>query len=61
MYPKIIDLYDAYLHQSLDRRTFLNKLAVLAGGTAAAYALLPLLEKNHARADIIPNRPSAAS
>lgn len=54
MYSKIIDLYDAYLHQSLDRRTFLNKLAVLAGGTAAAYALLPLLEKNHARADIIP-------
>jgi len=54
MYSKIIDLYDAYLHQSLDRRTFLNKLAVLAGGTAAASALLPLLEKNHARADIIP-------
>ncbi len=54
MDPKIIDLYDAYLHQSLDRRTFLNKLAVLAGGTAAALALLPLLERNHARADIIP-------
>lgn len=54
MYSKIIDLYGAYLHQSLDRRTFLNKLAVLAGGTAAAYALLPLLEKNHARAAIIP-------
>jgi len=54
MDPKIIDLYDAYLHQSLDRRTFLNKLAVLAGGTAAVYALLPLLEKNHAKADIIP-------
>jgi len=54
MDPKIIALYDAYLHQSLDRRTFLNKLAVLAGGTAAAYALLPLLERNHAKADIIP-------
>jgi carboxymethylenebutenolidase len=54
MDPKIIDLYDAYLYQSLDRRTFLNKLAVLAGGTAAAFALLPLLEKNLAKADIIP-------
>jgi carboxymethylenebutenolidase len=49
---KIIDLYDAYLDRSLDRRTFLSKLAVLAGGTAA-FALLPLLEKNYARADII--------
>ena len=54
MDPKIIDLYDDYLHQSLDRRTFLSKLAVLAGGTAAAYALLPLLGRNHANADIIP-------
>ena len=53
MDPKIIDLYDAYLHQSLNRRTFLNKLAVLAGGTTAAFALLPLLERNHARAEII--------
>ena len=34
MHPKIIDLYDAYLYQSLDRRTFFKKLAVLAGGTA---------------------------
>ena len=54
MDPKIIDLYDAYRRQSLDRRTFLKRLAVLAGGTAAAYALLPLLERNPARADIIP-------
>ena len=54
MDPKIIDLYDAYLQLSLDRRTFFKKLTVLVGGTAAAYALLPLLEKNHARADIIP-------
>jgi carboxymethylenebutenolidase len=53
MDTKIIHLYDEYLHQSLDRRTFLRKLAVLAGGTAAAFALLPLLEKNYARADII--------
>ena len=54
MDSKIIDLYNAYLHRSLDRRTFLNKLAALAGGTAAAFALLPLLDRNHARAEIIP-------
>jgi len=54
MDPKIIDLYDKYVRESVDRREFLKKLAVLAGGTAAAYALLPLLEGSHAGADIVP-------
>ena len=54
MDPKIIDLFDDYLHKSLDRREFLNKLALLAGGTAAAFALLPLLERNHVGAEIVP-------
>ena len=54
MDPKIIDLYNEYVHESMDRREFLKKLAVLAGGTATAYALLPSLEGNHARADIVP-------
>ena len=58
MDPKIFDLYDEYLHQSLDRRTFLSKLTVLAGSTAAAYALLPLLGRNHANAEIIPKNDS---
>jgi len=51
---KIIDLYDEYTHGLLDRREFLKKLAVLAGGIAAADALLPLLELNYARAEVVP-------
>jgi len=49
----IVDLYDAYTHSALDRREFLNRLAVLAGGTAAAQLLLPLLESNYARAAVV--------
>jgi carboxymethylenebutenolidase len=37
----------------LDRREFLKKLAVVAGGTAAANALLPLLERNSAGAQVV--------
>ena len=54
MDKKIVDLYDEYIHESLDRREFLKKLAILAGGTAAAHALLPLLENNYAKAEVIP-------
>lgn len=54
MGQKIIDLYDEYTHGLLDRREFLKKLAVLAGGMAAAQALLPLLELNYAQAEVVP-------
>jgi carboxymethylenebutenolidase len=50
----IIDLYDEYTHAPLDRRVFLKQLASLAGSTAAAYALLPLLENNYAHAALVP-------
>ena len=53
MDPKIIALYDEYTHAPLPRRTFLERLATLAGGTAAAYALLPMLENDYARAAIV--------
>jgi len=53
MDQKIIDLYDEYIHELLDRREFLKQLAILAGGTAAANALLPLLENNYARAEVV--------
>ena len=53
MYQKIIDLYDEYDEGLLDRRDFLKKLAILAGGTAAAYTLLPLLENDYARAGAV--------
>ena len=54
MRQDIIDLYDAYTHERLDRRIFMDRLAKLAGGSAAAAALLPLLRANHAKAAIVP-------
>jgi len=53
MDPRIIRLYDEYTHAPLDRRVFLERLTVLAGGTAAATALLPVLENNYAQAAIV--------
>lgn len=59
---RIIALYDEYTHAPLDRRIFLERLAKLAGGTAAAFALLPLLENNYAHAEMVPaNDPSLTS
>jgi carboxymethylenebutenolidase len=48
MDQKAIDLYNEYIHGELPRRAFLKKLAGIAGGAAAASALLPLLEPNYA-------------
>jgi carboxymethylenebutenolidase len=53
MDQKIIDLYDEYTHTPLDRRVFLARLAQLTGSTAAAIALVPLLEANQARAALV--------
>jgi carboxymethylenebutenolidase len=50
---KIIDLYDEYTHGSMNRRSFLERLAQLAGGSAAALALLPVLENDYALAQKI--------
>ena len=36
MRQEIIDLYDDYTHERVGRRVFMDRLAVLAGGTAAA-------------------------
>ena len=44
MDQRIINLYDEYTHKPLSRQVFLKQLAILAGGTAAAMSLLPLLE-----------------
>lgn len=54
MNQRIIDLYDEYTHGPLDRRVFLARLAQMVGGTAAALALVPLLEANQARAALVP-------
>ena len=51
---KIVNLFHKYVQGLLDRREFLKRLSIMAGGVVAAQALLPLLENNHARAEIIP-------
>jgi carboxymethylenebutenolidase len=49
----MIQLYDDYTHLTLDRRRFFDHLTRVAGGTAAAYTLLPLLENNYAEAAMV--------
>jgi carboxymethylenebutenolidase len=57
MNQHIIDLYDEYTHAPLDRRVFLARLTRLVGSTAAALALVPILEVNQARVHREPCRP----
>jgi carboxymethylenebutenolidase len=54
MEKKCTDLYEDYLEGLLDRREFLTRLAIIAGGTTAAYSLLFLLENDYARAEMVP-------
>jgi len=54
MDQRIIDLYDDFTHGGMSRRSFLDKLAALAGSTAAATALLPILQNNYAHAQTVP-------
>ena len=48
MDPRIIDLYNDYIHGEMPRRSFLKRVAEIAGGAAAAAAILPLIESNDA-------------
>ncbi|MCH8228323.1 MAG: dienelactone hydrolase family protein [Proteobacteria bacterium] len=48
MKPEVIDLYNDYIHGDMPRRTFLRRLAEIAGSAAAASALLPLIDSNYA-------------
>ncbi|HMU46769.1 MAG TPA: dienelactone hydrolase family protein [Chitinophagaceae bacterium] len=50
MDQRIINLYDEYTHKPLSRQDFLKRLTLIAGSTAAAMALLPMLEVNYAHA-----------
>lgn len=50
MDQQIINLYDSYTHSQISRKDFMKKLAVLAGSTALAVSILPLLENNYAAA-----------
>jgi carboxymethylenebutenolidase len=47
---EMIRLYDDYTHLTLDRRGFMERLTGLAGGSAAALAILPMLEASRAQA-----------
>ncbi len=49
----MIDAYDDYTHLTLDRRSFMERLTMLAGSGAAAAAIAPLLAANSASAEII--------
>jgi len=46
----IIDLYNEYVHTAMPRREFISRLTKVAGGAAAAMAVLPLIEPNYAQA-----------
>jgi carboxymethylenebutenolidase len=50
MDQKIINLYDEYTHSQVSRKDFMKKLAILAGSTALAMTILPMLENNYAAA-----------
>jgi carboxymethylenebutenolidase len=59
----MIDAYDEYTHLTLDRRRFMSRLTRLAGSTAAAAAIAPMLAANGAKAAMIApddNRVSAS-
>jgi carboxymethylenebutenolidase len=54
MDARILRLYDEYTHAPLPRRVFIERLVALCGSTAAAMALLPLLDNNYANAATVP-------
>jgi carboxymethylenebutenolidase len=54
MYPKITDLYEKFIRGSLSRREFLGKLALLAGGVAAANSMLSSLDSSRVMAAVVP-------
>jgi carboxymethylenebutenolidase len=49
MNKKITDLYNDYRQGLTGRREFIRKLAIFAGSTSAAMALLPVIEDNSLR------------
>ena len=54
MDQRIVNLYDEYTHKPLSRNEFLRRLVLLTGSTAAAMAILPMIEVNPANAAITP-------
>ena len=54
MRQELIALYDDYTHDRIGRREFLDRLVVLAGGAAAAGAVLAQIAPNYAMAAVVP-------
>jgi len=48
MDPRIVSLYNEYIHGDMPRRDFFRRVSEIAGSTAAATSLLALLEPNWA-------------
>ncbi len=54
MDKKLFTLFDEYWHGLLDRRAFVKRLSLLAGGAIAANALFSLVENKGAHAEVVP-------
>ena len=53
MDQRLVDLFNSYTHGGMSRRAFLDRFRAIAGGAAAASALLPLLDYNYASAETV--------
>jgi carboxymethylenebutenolidase len=56
MDQRIINLFDEFTHKPLSREDFMARLTRMTGSTAAALAVLPLLEVNYVKAETISNQ-----
>src|SRR3546814_7920698 len=52
--PRILELYDGYVHGKLSRREFIDRAATITVGTAAAATMLESLQPNYALALQVP-------
>ena len=50
---RIIDLYDEYTHEGLERRVFLERAAKITGSVAAAAAAFEMIAPNYALAQMV--------
>jgi len=53
MDQRFIELFDRYTHGGMSRRAFLDRFRPIAGGAAAASALLPLFDYHYAAAETV--------
>jgi len=53
MDQRLVDLFNSYTHGGMSSRAFLDRFRTIAGGAAAASALLPLFDYNYAAAETV--------